>query len=810
MLRNYLTIAIRNLLKHKVYTLTNIFGLAIGMTSVILITLFIRHELSYDRHHEKANRIYHILRTLETQTGEPATSPTTSGALAPALHNDLPEIQDVVRTFPLVRGSLVKRNDTILNQEITFAESSIFSIFTIPFIKGDPQTALQNSNSIVITESMAQRFFGQEDPMDKPIRVLDNFLQGNYIVTGIIKDFPKTSTFFFDGLTATLPNHMQDDFVEWNPTGTYRPFHTYILLPENYNVEQLKPKLQDLMARYMGEDIRATNAYLLQSLTRRHLYSAQDWGRRLDGYGDITHVYMFSIVGTFVLFIACINFMNLSTARSTNRAREVGLRKVVGAYRHQLIQQFLSESFLLTFIALCLAITLSLLFLPSFNQFMGKDLTLNITHLPVLLSLLGLTVIVGILAGSYPAFYLSAFRPVTVLKGTVESKKSRLKLRSGLVIFQFAISIILIVGTLTVYKQLNYIRNKNLGFDTTNVIGLNLFWKGPQYKQRYDAIKQTFMQHPNIHEATVTRFGQGSYITMGTYTAEGQTQTYQMGVFDVDENYLDFFNIPLITGRNFRFDDRRFTYHHERKVPVDGPKVMLNETAAKQLGWEDPIGKKFGDARFRPLGTIVGIMKDIHVWPLHRKIEPVVFTMNPYTAKQLYLKVGNQDIPGTLDFIETKWKEFLPDQPFGFWFLDHFLTQEKYQNEIRLGKVFVALAILAIFIASLGLLSLIAFMAEKRNREIGIRKVLGASTQSIIHLLTKDFLWLVLIANIIAWPIAYYALNGWLQNFAYRTNLNITTFILSGFFALIIALGTISLQAAKAARTNPVDTLKQE
>jgi len=810
MLRSYLTIAIRNLLKHKVYTLTNIFGLTIGMTSVILITLFIRYELSYDRHHEKANRIYHILRTLETQTGEPATSPTTSGALASALRNDLPEIQDVVRTFPLVRGSLVKRNDTILNQEITFAESNIFNIFTIPFIKGDPQTALQNSNSIVITESMAQRFFGQEDPIGQPIQILDNFLQGNYLVTGIIENFPKTSTFFFDGLTATLPNHMQDSFLSWNPTGTYRPYHIYILLPENYDVEQLKPKLQNLMGRYMGEEIRAKNTYLLQALTRKHLYSTQDWGRRLDGYGDITHIYMFSIVGTFVLFIACINFMNLSTARSANRAREVGLRKVVGAYRHQLIQQFLSESFLLTFIALCLAVALSLLFLPSFNQFMGKDLTLNITHLPVLLSLLGLTVIVGILAGSYPAFYLSAFRPVTVLKGTVESKKSRLKLRSGLVIFQFAISIILIVGTLTVYKQLNYMHNKNLGFDKAGIIGMNLFWKGPQYRQRYDAVRQTFIQHPNIHEATITRFPQGSYITMGTFRAEGHAQTYQMGVFDVDENYLNFFNIPLVTGRDFRFDDRRFTYYYERKPPIDGPRIMLNETAVKQLGWKDPIGKKFGDVRFQPLGTIVGVMKDIHVWPLHRKIEPVVFSMNPYTAKHLYLKIGDQDIPGTLNFIETKWKEFLPDQPFEFWFLDHFLTQEKYQNEIRLGKVFVALAILAIIIASLGLLSLIAFMAEKRNREIGIRKVLGASTQSIIHLLTKDFLWLVLIANIIAWPIAYYALNGWLQNFAYRTNLNITTFILSGFFALIIALGTISLQAAKAARTNPVDTLKQE
>ena len=810
MFRNYLIIAMRNLLKHKTYSLINILGLAIGMTCVILISLFIFHELSYDRHHTNADRIYRVLRTLHPKGGEPATSPATSPALATALLNDLPEIQEAVRVFPTTRGSLVQYGENTINQTILFAEPSILNIFTIPFIKGSAQAAFKNPNSIIITESMAHKIFGQEDPIKKSLFIQDNFLSGAYQVTGVVKDFPKTSTFYFDGITATLPQYMENALTRWQPNAQSRTYHTYILLPPHVDPRQLEPKLQDLMARYMGEEIRAQNSYHLQALTRMWLYANQDMGRRLIGYGDITHVYMFSIVGIFVLFVACINFMNLSTARSANRAREVGMRKVVGAHRAQLIQQFLCESVLLALVALAISVFLSLLLLPYFNQFMGKELALNLNQMPVWFSLFGLTIIVGILAGSYPALYLSAFRPISVLKGVIQSNKGRTKFRSGLVVFQFIISITLIIGTLTVYNQLNYMRNKHLGFDKENIVFMDLFWKNRRLTRQYDTIKQEFLQHPNIHKATITRFPQGSYITMGTFRAEGQDQTHQMGVFDVDEHYLTFFDIPLVSGRDFRFEDRMAHFRIADKPRTEGPRIMLNEAAAQKLGWDDPIGKQFGSTRSTPLGTVVGVLKDFHVWPLHRKIEPVVFTMNPYSAKHLYLKIGNQNVEETIQFMETKWKEFLPEQPFDFKFLDHSLTHAKYQNEIRLSRVFVSLSVLAIFIASLGLLSLIAFMAEQRTKEIGIRKVLGASNTNIIHILTKDFVLLVLVANIIAWPIAYYALESWLQNFAYRTHIGIDTFILSGFLALLIALATLTWQATKAANMNPVDTLRQE
>ena len=572
--------------------------------------------------------------------------------------------------------------------------------------------------------------------------------------------------------------------------------------------------------------MRQTTRYILQPLTRVHLYTHPDLGLQFKDYGDITQVYAFGLVAGFILVLACVNFMNLSTARSSTRAREVGLRKVVGASRQQLIGQFLGESVLVALVAM-IVLALVELVLPWFNGFIQRDLVLHRTeNLRWMVGLVGFGFAVGVIAGSYPAFVLSSFLPTQMMKGDWIPGSKHVGLRKALVVFQFAISIAFITGTVVVQEQLAYIRNKDLGFDKELVVGIPLFiysrqlhHGGPEdLRRRIPTVKQAFMAHPNILKATATRFHQGGYHTTDTFRADDAD--WQMGLFDIDRDFLDFFNIELIAGRLApeplklpeRIESRAELEKYRELVRAyreKGRPFILNETAAQHLGWDDPIGKRFKEKK-EPEGYVIGVVKDFHVQTLHNTIRPVVFRVFTGGAKFLYLKLGTQNIPATLAFIEKTWHQFLPQIPFTFWFLNDDLTRVRYQNEIRTGNALTAFSGLTIFVACLGLFGLISFRAEQKTKEIGIRKVLGASVFSIFGLLAKEFVKLLIVACVIACPIAYLFAGRWLQDFAYRIDLHVMYFLIGGVLALLLALATMTYQALKAAWTNPVDALRTE
>ena len=826
MFRSYLIATIRTLLKNRGLTAINILGLAIGMASVILIGLYIQYEFSYDRHHAHANRIYGVFRAMSMENTT-SVSPRASGALAPALKRDFPEVQEAIRVQRL--DAWVQTQTHFFQQDVCVADREIFNVFTIPFVIGDSGTALTQPGSMVLTESMAHKFFQNQNPIGKTLQVDHQELSGTvtYFVTGIVRDFPPNSTFYFDCLTATPRGALADMWSIWQPTGAYRPFFTYFLLPEGYDHRALQQKLPYLIARYMGDEVRQTTRYIVQPLTRVHLYTYPDLGLQFKDYGDITQVYAFGLVAGFILVLACVNFMNLSTARSSTRAREVGLRKVVGASRQQLIGQFLGESVLVALVAMIVALALVELALPRFNSFIQRDLVLHRTeNLWWMIGLTGFGVGVGVIAGSYPAFVLSSFFPTQVIKGDWIPGSKHVGLRKALVVFQFAISIAFITGTVVVQEQLAYIRNKDLGFDKDLVVGIPIFiysWQlhhgsSEDLRRRLPTVKQAFMAHPNILNATAVRFPQGGYITTDTFRADDAD--WQMGLFDIDKDYLDFFNIELVAGRMApeppkrpeKIESLAGWQEYEKKVQAyreKGRPFILNETAVRHLGWDDPIGKRFKEKN-GPEGYVVGVMKDFHIQTLHNAIQPVVFRLFTGVSKHLYLKLGTQNIPETLAFIEKTWHQFLPQIPFTFWFLNDDLTRVRYQNEIRTGNALAVFSGLTIFVACLGLLGLISFRAEQKTKEIGIRKVLGASVFSIFGLLSKEFVKLVIVACAIASPIAYLFAGRWLQDFAYRIDLHLMYFFIGGMLALLLAIATMAYQALKAARTNPVDALRTE
>ena len=828
MFRSYLIATIRTLVKNRGLTAINILGLAIGMASVILIALYIQYEFSYDRHHVNATRIYRVFRTVSMENTT-SVSPRASGALAPALKRDFPEVREAIRTQLLT--SWVKTDDRFFQQDVCVADREIFNVFTIPFVTGDPGTALTQPGSMVLTESMARKFFQNQNPIGKVLQVDHEQLSGTgtYFVTGIVRDFPPNSTFYFDCLTATPKGNLANMWPMWQPTGAYRPFLTYVLLPEGHDHRALEQKLPNFIARYMGDEVRQTTRYILQPLTHLHLYSPRGLGREFAEHGDIKQVYAFGLVAGFILVLACVNFMNLSTARSSTRAREVGLRKVVGASRQQLIGQFLGESVLVALVAMIVALALVELVLPWFNGFIQRDLVLHRTeNLRWMVGLVGFGFAVGVIAGSYPAFVLSSFLPTQMMKGDWIPGSKHVGLRKALVVFQFAISIAFITGTVVVQEQLAYIRNKDLGFDKELVVGIPLFiysrqlhHGGPEdLRRRIPTVKQAFMAHPNILKATATRFHQGGYHTTDTFRAEGSDADWQMGLFDIDRDFLDFFNIELIAGRLApeplklpeRIESRAELEKYRELVRAyreKGRPFILNETAAQHLGWDDPIGKRFKEKK-EPEGYVIGVVKDFHVQTLHNTIRPVVFRVFTGGAKFLYLKLGTQNIPATLAFIEKTWHQFLPQIPFTFWFLNDDLTRVRYQNEIRTGNALTAFSGLTIFVACLGLFGLISFRAEQKTKEIGIRKVLGASVFSIFNLLAKEFVKLVIVACVIACPIAYLFAGRWLQDFAYRIDLHVMYFLIGGVLALLLALATMTYQALKASQTNPVDALRTE
>ena len=810
MFRNYLTVAVRNLLKNKGLTAINIAGLAIGMACVILIGLHIQHEFAYDRQHKNADRIHLVLRETKLENSS-RTNERTSGALAPTLMNDYPEVELAVRFAPIL--SWVESEKKVFQVMVAGADREIFDMFTIPFLIGDAETAFQSGNAMVVTEETAKKYFGDEDPIGKVLRMRTIEMIGEFQITGVIKDWPETSLFRFDCLTTTTSGSLAQAWNAWEASGVYRMFETYVMLKKGQKVAPFEKKIQDMIPRYMGAKTQVNNVYHLQALLDRYLYSRSDYDLAIGG--DIKQVYMLGAIAVFILVIACINFVNLATARSARRAREVGLRKVVGAFRQQLMGQFLSESVLMAFIALVVAIAFVELSLPVFNGFMGQALSLvGNVYGWWMVWLIGLVLVVGIGAGLYPALYLSGCDPVVVMKGVFLPDSATAWLRKCLVTFQFVISIFFVSATLIVNAQLEYVQNVNLGFDKERIVMMDIFWQsrninnGRELRRdlrwRNNEVKRAFMRHPNIEAATCTRFGQGKYITIGTFEVEGKAEDWQLGVFDVDEDYVDFFGLEIVEGRNVNLHD--LDYETFQKY---GPAYLINETAVKQLGWDNPIGKRLGEKKFSK-GHVVGVLKDFHLQSLHNPIRPVAIKANRGGVKQLYLKLGTNDIPETLAYMKETWERFLPERPFEYMFMDEDLTQGQYEQEIRLRKMYTAFSGLAIFVACLGLFGLISFVVEQRTKEIGIRKTMGASVPSLFILLARDFMKLILLANVIACPIAYYMMNGWLQDFAFRIDWSYRFFLLGGALIFVISVLTMSYQTIRAARANPVEALRTE
>ncbi|MCK4758783.1 MAG: ABC transporter permease [Candidatus Aminicenantes bacterium] len=780
---NYIKVALRKIRRHKGYSFINISGLAIGMACCFIVFLWVKDELSFDRFHSNAKEIYRVLHNPQDTD---IYNPYGSGPLGPALKADYPEIINFTRMFGEANGPLKYRNQ-VFNGKVRGVDNSFFEMFTFPFIKGDPKNCLSDPRSIVLTEKMAAKLFHEEDPLGKTVGFEWWIGWFDLKVTGVIQDVPSNTHIRFDYL---LPF----EFVTWSGMSIedwgIGAYQTYVLLPKNADPSAIQEKIAGIVKRHFPE---SPYTLYLEPLTRIHLYN-------FTGGGLITYVYIFSIIGVFILCIACINFMNLSTARSMERAREVGMRKVVGSTRSQLVKQFLGESILLSFISFILAVLLVQAFLPSINSIVDKQLTLPYSS-SALLIFLGIAILTGVLSGSYPAIFLSSFRPVTVLKGIVRSGSQNIRLRKLLVIGQFIVSIALIIGTIIIYKQLVYMRTMDMGINKSHVINMEL--RG-NLRNQYGTIKTELLRNPDILVVSATngsfskRFGSDSI----GWEGKPEDKRIFMSIHSVDFDYQKIFDIKMTQGRYFSRD-----YPTDRS---DG--IIVNETAAKIMGMESPIGKRISCSipfSSQKSGTIIGVAKDFHFRSLHEKIDPLVLVIAPGWFTDAYIRMKPENVPETLGFIEKTIKKFAPDFPFEYSFLDEDIDN-LYKTEQRIGNLVRYGTFLAIFIACLGLFGLASFTAEKRTKEIGIRKVLGASISGIVLLLTKEFTKWVILANLIAWPIAYFVMSIWLQNFAYHVNIGIWTFLFSSALALVTALITVSFQAVKTAASNPVDSLRYE
>jgi putative ABC transport system permease protein len=756
----------------------------------------VQDELSYDRYHENAGQIYRVI-TISNE--DPSQGNARVGApWGPALQRDYPEVLRSVRFRFFGRSSISCGDKRFYEEGGLYADSTVFEAFTFPLLKGNPQTALARPNTVVISEAMARKYFGDENPIGKTLNV-DN--ESDLQVTGVMKNVRRNSHFRFDFLVSFATYDFWD-LNEWRMNN----FHVYLLLAEDYPAAALENKFPEFVAKYVDEQADERFTAQLQPITSIHLHS--HLFRELEANSDIAYVYIFSAIALFVLLIACVNFMNLATARSASRAREIGLRKVVGAQRAQLIRQFLGESILLSFIALFLTIGLVELLLPTFNHLSGKELSIDYGENPLLtFGLIGITLFVGVISGAYPAIFLSSFRPATVLKATPKAGASGSLLRKGLVVVQFAISVVLIVGTGIVYQQLGYISSKRLGFNKEQVLVVRM--QNEALKQKYELIKNELSQHPNVASVAATSglLGGGDWGMPFGFEGAQHEEKFSARVLVVDHDYVETMQMKMIAGRNF-----------SRDFPTDASEAFLiNETAARQLGWESPIGKYLERPASRnddgswnwQRGRIIGVVQDFHFRSLHEKIDPMIMYMQPASLSYFFVRMQASQIPAALAYLEEKWHAFEPNLPFDYFFLDEVFDQ-MYRAERHLGKIFGTFSFLAIFIACLGLFGLAAFAAEQRTKEIGVRKVLGATVGSIVLLVSREFARLVLIAFVFAAPVAYYLMSQWLQNFAYRTGIGWWVIAMAGVLAFGIALLTVSYQAIRAALTNPVEALRYE
>ena len=813
MLKNYFKTAFRNLIKNKFYSSLNIIGLSIGLATCLLIFLYVLDEWSYDKYNVNADRIYRVNNEIKFGDNyfDLAQGPALMGV---TMENEFPQVEQSTRIRWYGNFLIRKGTENIKEERVGYGDSTLFDVFTLPMIAGDPKTALKETHSLVITEKIAKKYFPREsahqyvDIVGKSLIINDT---GNYRITAVIKDVPEQSHFNFN---IFLP--MIDDYGSTNDIWLSENYNTYILLRKNADVKKLESQLNSMMDRHVGPQLKSiVNLSMeefhkgggfarasLTPLTQIHLYSNKIG--ELDGNGNAQLVYIFTAVAILILLIACVNFMNLSTARSANRAKEVGVRKVLGSQKRDLIQQFLTESSLIALTALILALLTAWLLLPFFNQLTGKSIHAStLFQSKMLLSILILVIVVGFAAGSYPAFYLSSFQPIEVLKGKLSKGFKKSVLRNAFVVFQFVISVLLIFGTIVIYRQLNYIQQRDLGFDRNHVLVIQ---HSSALGERAASFRNELLDITGVKDATMSGFLPVNFNRNSdaffTSPALDQKTAMVLQNWAVDEHYVPALDIKMTEGRNF-----------SSQFPTDSSAIIINEAAAKFLGGKDLMNKKlynFKDVATKQLNEwhIVGVFKNFNFSSLREVITPLALLFRKDNGN-ISVRISGSNLPGTIEQIKSKWKAVAPAQPFDYTFMDEDFNK-LYTSEHRIGQLFIAFAILAIIVACLGLFGLVTYAAEQRVREIGIRKVLGANVANVVVMISKDFLKLVCIASIIGFPLAWWATYKWLQDYAYRIDIGWWVFLVTGFVALFIAFATVSFQAIRAAVANPVESLRTE
>ena len=800
MFKNYLTLTIRNFIKNKGFSLINLGGLAVGMACFILILAYVQFELSFDQFHEKGDRIFRLLnRDNPAEANVIEYGMHSPDILVPLLKKDFPEIVRVTRYKELFgEKTVLQREDKNFFQSGIYADSEFLNVFTFPLLKGDPATALIEPNCMVITDSVARKLFGTADPLGETIICRSNYRKYAVKITGVAADTPANSHLQYDYLLSfkTLSSDKSNSYMfnTWN-VGNFTIYVETINPQVKTSIEEKFPAFISRHRDISEEDARKTIEVKLQPVADIHLKSRIR--RALATNYEIKYVYLFSSIALVILLIACVNYMNLTTSRATSRAKEIGIRKVVGANRKQLIKQFIGESVLTASLATGIALILVRLLLPRFATLIGSDLQINYLQNPTLLLLIiGTMLTVGLAAGVYPALVLSAFQPTRVLKGQASYRKRGSRLRNVLVVIQFSASIVLIIGTMVIFKQLDYIKNTRLGYDREHVVILPIHEQ--ETRRKAQAIKTELLQHPEVQCVSVTSGLpldiRSRFLGVNLQKDNGEKFQTEFYMDYVDENFLDVFQIELAAGRNF-----------SPEFPGDKKGALVNEALVRQAGWADPIGKELPSMDDN--NHIIGVVKDFHFKTFHLEIEPMV--LYPGGNNHIAVRINPGPVPARIALLRTVFTKHSQSQPFEFYFLDDAFNR-LYKKEQRTGEIFGTFAFVGIIIACLGLLGLASFSVERRTKEIGIRKVLGASALRIAGLLTREFLLLVLIANVIAWPIAYFTMRLWLQNFAYRIPISIWIFLLAVIAALGIAVITISTQTLRAALSNPVDTLRYE
>jgi putative ABC transport system permease protein len=790
MLKHFLITGFRNFWRNKSATLFNILGLAIGLTTIILILEYIINEISYDRFHKDSEQIYRVIINEEK---EAAISPTAylTAAVAPSMAEEFPEVKNFAR-FSNPSGGFISFGEEKFRVEyLTYTDSAFFDIFSFPLLSGNPGNALSEPYQVVLTRSLARKIFGNSDPIGKVTRLNG---KDNLVVTGILDDFPANSTLKFDALVSISTLYLNPDYyLDWD--GGYN-YLTYIKTVDGTDIDGFKKKFPDFMENHINYKYRQFGFIMhldLQPLKRIHLYSQEDF--RINEEGDLQALYIFSSIAIFILIIACINFMNLSTARSFMRSREIGLRKVSGAGRRSIILQFLFETLIVSIIACIISIILADLLQPEFNRLIGKDLTLfGSTGLKMAGGMLLLVLVTSLLAGSYPAWYISRFPPLFSVKGTMISGKGKSVMRNILVVFQFLVSVVLIILTLVVYQQMRYVNARPLGYNKEEVVVIPMV--SEKTMLNYPAVKDALGRIPQVIGTGASSEVPGFGFTMNGYFPERLKEPMMIHVLDVDADYMDVMNIPVVQGRNF-----------DKISNADSSAYLINESLARKLGWQDPVGKSISR---NGKHTVIGVVADFHFNSLHQPVQPLIITKQPwigYNFISARIQPGSQE--EVLRKIESAWKTVIPDEPFDY-FMQGDFVKNSYSGVRNAGEAILWFSFLAIFVAGLGLLALANFTFNMRKKEIGIRKVLGAESAFIARRITFEFLRLVIIAGLLALPLAWWLADLWLDNFAYRTYISFWIFVLPIIFVTILAWLTIYFQVKKLANTNPVDVLKFE